>query len=75
MPKPKTEGFEQKLQQIRELTSQLQSGTLSLEESLKSYQKARSLIEECTRYLDEAELSIQQLNEDGGLDSFNPAEA
>jgi len=67
----KIETFEGKLQKIRELTTSLQSGQLSLEESLSAYQEARILLTECTAYLDTAELSIKQVTENGEIIPLN----
>jgi len=67
----KIETFEGKLQKIRELTTSLQSGQLSLEESLSAYQEARILLTECTACLDTAELSIKQVTENGEIVPLN----
>ena len=53
--------FEQVLARIRELVGRLESGELTLEESVRTYQEGARLIEQCRRMIDEAELRIMQL--------------
>lgn len=53
--------FENALQQIREIVGGLESGELTLEESIATYQKGAQLIEQCRDMIGKAELRITEL--------------
>lgn len=58
--------FEESLAQLEETVSLLESGDeLTLEESLKAFEDGIRLARSCRQKLDDAELRIQQLTEDG----------
>ena len=59
------EGFslEDKLREIRSLLDQMQSGELDFDENVKLFTQGSQLIEQCRKYLDEAELQVKQLVE------------
>lgn len=44
-------GFEEKLQQVQELTDKIESGTLPLEESVKEYERGMTILGELTAEL------------------------
>ena len=46
--------FEQLLKELQEIVSNLESGNLSLEESVEAYQKGMSISLECKKRLDQA---------------------
>ena len=54
--------FEEALERIREIVTKLESGSLTLEESIATYQEGSSLIEQCRRQIADAELRITQLS-------------
>lgn len=56
--------FEEALQQVREIVSNLESGDLTLEESITTYQKGISLIDQCRETISKAELRITELSND-----------
>lgn len=61
--------FEEALQKIRETVSALESGDLTLEESMTTYQQGTSLIEQCRHMIEQAEIRISELSKDDGTDS------
>ena len=62
----KNVNFEKSLAQLEETVSLLESGDeLTLEESLKAFEDGIRLARLCRQKLDDAELRIQKLTEDG----------
>jgi exodeoxyribonuclease VII small subunit len=61
--------FEECLSRLEQIVGALESGNLSLEESLKVFEEGIALARHCSRYLDEAERRIEVLvrDEAGGL--------
>ncbi|HXG03896.1 MAG TPA: exodeoxyribonuclease VII small subunit [Candidatus Binatia bacterium] len=61
--------FEECLSRLEQIVNALESGNLSLEESLKVFEEGITLARHCSRYLDEAERRIEVLARDeaGGL--------
>ena len=74
MPKKKTTTlFEDSLAELEQLVSQLEQGDISLEQSLKSFERGVSLTRTCQKALQEAEQKVQILLEKNGnlsLESF-----
>lgn len=56
--------FEDALQKIREIVDALESGELTLEESMNRYQEGSGLIDQCRTTIDQAELRITELTRD-----------
>lgn len=65
MPKKETPApsFEQALSELETLVDTLEQGDLSLEESLKSFERGVALTRTCQQALKEAEQKIQILSE------------
>lgn len=61
--------FEASLERIREIVSALESGELSLEESIETYREGAGLIERARKTIDEAELRISELAAQPGADA------
>lgn len=55
--------FEQSLERIRALVSELESGELSLEQSIQSHRECSALIEHARRLIADAELRVRVLSE------------
>ncbi len=53
--------FEQKLKELEKLVEKLASGDLSLEDSLKSFERGLKLSKDCHKELDQAEQKAKQL--------------
>ena len=59
------ESFESAMEQLETLVSRMESGELSLEESLKAFEKGVHLTRFCQDQLKNAELKVQELNSEG----------
>ena len=55
--------YEAAFQQLEDLVAQLESGEKSLAESVALYERGRQLSAHCQRLLEEAQLSIQQVDD------------
>ncbi|MAZ44372.1 MAG: exodeoxyribonuclease VII small subunit [Legionellales bacterium] len=65
---PKKKSFESDLTELQAIATQMEKGDMSLEASLKSFEKGLKLARSCQHALTEAELKIEQLvDEDGEL--------
>ncbi|MCR8921514.1 exodeoxyribonuclease VII small subunit [Dasania sp. GY-MA-18] len=60
----KTINFEKTLDQLEELVEDMEHGDLSLEESLKAFEKGIKLTRDCQSALNEAEQKVQILIEE-----------
>ncbi len=65
-PTKKTPDFEKALTDLEHLVEDMEQGNLSLEESLKRFEKGIALSTECQQALQNAELKIKQLVEKNG---------
>jgi len=64
---PKKMGlFEEKLTQLKEIVSGIESGDLNLDESLKKFEDGLRLSKECQDILKEAELKVGKLVKKSG---------
>ncbi|MBN2305683.1 MAG: exodeoxyribonuclease VII small subunit [Anaerolineae bacterium] len=59
--------FEDAFAQLEEIVARLESGELSLDESVALYARGQQLAQLCGEMLDSAELRVQQIAEDGGV--------
>ena len=53
--------FEKKIKELEEIVEKLGSGELSLQDSLKFFEKGIRLSRECSKQLDKSEEKVQQL--------------
>ena len=58
------ENFESNLINLEKIVSELESGQLSLEESLEKYTKGIDLVKKCNTIIENAEKEVQRLTED-----------
>lgn len=65
--------FEDALARLETIVDQLESGELTLEDSLKRYEEGMKLSRRLGRTLDEAEKTIERLVETAGDDGPSPA--
>ncbi|OIO39186.1 MAG: exodeoxyribonuclease VII small subunit [Candidatus Omnitrophica bacterium CG1_02_49_10] len=61
MKKSEEIDFEDALKRLEKIVSELESGKLSLDESLKKYEDGKKLSELCTKRLEAAEKRVQIL--------------
>ncbi len=64
--KKKAVDFEQSLQQLEALVTEMEKGDLSLEQSLKAFESGIHLTRECQSRLSEAEQKVEVLLEQQG---------
>ena len=70
MSKKKEPGFEEALLELEEITRALESGELSLDDSIQSYEKGMELKKVCLDILKKAEKKLEYLekNSEGSLE-------
>ena len=66
--------FEAALEELESLVAQMEGGQLSLDESLKAFERGVALTRHCSTALKEAELKVQALSDDGDLVDFDTEE-
>lgn len=66
MPAKKSVNLEKALIELEKLVEEMEQGNLSLEESLKRFEKGIALTSDCQQALQTAELKIQELIEKNG---------
>lgn len=66
--------FEKSLSELESLVQQMESGDLTLEQSLKAFEKGVRLTRECQQALTEAEQTVQQLLDNNGQQETRPFE-
>jgi len=59
--------FEQAYAQLEEVVARLESGDLTLEESVTLYERGQQLARLCGEMLDSAELRVQQITASGEI--------
>ncbi len=64
--------FEESLTELEQLIERLEEGDISLEESLKAFERGVQLTRACQKALGEAEQKVQILLEDNGNISLKP---
>lgn len=62
--------YEQAFEELQTVIAQLEAGDKALEETLALYERGQALYQRCTALLDQAEIKVQQLNQDGSLDDL-----
>ena len=67
--------FEQSLQELEALVEKMEAGNLSLEESLKYFERGIALTRNCQKALSEAEQKVKILLEKNGKEQLQDFEA
>ncbi|MBQ4361747.1 MAG: exodeoxyribonuclease VII small subunit [Lachnospiraceae bacterium] len=62
--------LEEMLEMIDEISSEMEEGNLSLEDSFRRYRQGMELVKRCAREIASVEKQIQVLDEHGDLDDF-----
>ncbi len=60
--------FEDAFDELENIIARLESGELSLQESVDLFQRGRELSERCQTLLDEAELRVNKLTDEGEME-------
>ena len=68
---PKKQTFEESLTRLKDIVSQLESGEVSLEESIKLYEEGAKLSAYCYTTLEKAEQKIRVLSENSSEENDN----
>ena len=67
--------FEDKIKELEEIINILESGEVSLDESIKKYTKAMQLVRECDSELKDIETKVNKIvSENGSLEDFEVSE-
>ena len=66
MPAKKSVNLEKALTELEKLVEEMEQGNLSLEDSLKRFEKGIALTSDCQKALQNAELKVQELIEKNG---------
>ena len=67
--------FEDKIKELEEIINVLESGEVSLDESIKKYTKAMQLVQECDSELKDIETKVNKIvSENGSLEDFEVSE-
>lgn len=65
----KTQGFETALSELEQVVANMESGKLSLEDSLAAYKRGAELLQQCRDRLEDAQQQVRVL-EEGTLKTF-----
>ena len=67
--------FEEKLNKLEEIVSELEQGNIDLDDAINKYTEAMKLAKECSKKLDDATKAVNKiLNVDGKLEDFKELE-
>jgi len=66
-------GFELALAELEELVAKLESGDLSLDQSLTHFKRGVELTRHCQSILDEAQQTVEVLNHDSSVSNLDDA--
>lgn len=73
--KAQSAGLEKSMQNLEVLVEKMESGEMSLEESLKAFEQGVSLARDCQQALESAEQKVRILMDpDGDADDYSPGE-
>lgn len=75
MARKKPIDFEQSLGALQQLVERLESGDLSLEDSLTAFEQGVALTRDCQQALTQAEQKVQQLVEQNGTPTTLPLDS
>lgn len=63
--------FEKAYEELENIVAKLESGELSLEDSVEWFERGQRLSAHCQKILDEAELRVNKLNDDGEIETLD----
>ena len=67
---PNELSFEKAFAELESIVAKLESGELSLDESLALFERGQALAAQCSRLLDAAELKVKRLTPNGDLEEL-----
>ena len=62
--------FETAYAELDSIVTKLESGELTLEDSVRLFERGRELSEHCQKILDKSELRVNQLTDNGDIESM-----
>lgn len=62
--------FEEALAELEDLTARMASGTVTLDESVKGYERGAQLLKRCRGELERAKDSIERIREENGVEGI-----
>ncbi len=62
--------FEEALTELEQIVTDLESGSYTLEETLRSFQRGQRLAQHCARLLEKADLIIKRISTETGDESI-----
>ena len=66
--------FEEKLNKLEEIVSELEQGNIDLDDAINKYTEAMKLAKECSKKLDDATKAVNKILNDGKLEDFKELE-
>lgn len=63
--------FEENMQMLEKLVKEMESGDLTLEQSLKAFEKGVKIVRKCQESLTQAEVRVNKLMQEMNLDTDN----
>ena len=66
----KASNFESSLLELESIVSQMETGSLPLEQSINAYQRGAALLQSCQKLLNDAEQQVRILNAANQLEAF-----
>ena len=66
-----TVNFEAALEELEQLVAKMEGGELTLDESLKAFERGVTLTRQCQAALQQAEMKVQALTKDGELEDLD----
>ena len=66
--------FEEKLNKLEEIVSELEQGNIDLDDAINKYTEAMKLAKECSKKLDDAPKAVNKILNDGKLEEFKELE-
>lgn len=58
---PKNQSFEASMQKLEQIVRAMEKGDVELEESLRMFQEGTSLIQHCSKLLEDAQLQVKKV--------------
>tara|TARA_B100000963_G_scaffold184112_2_gene160021 strand:- start:1748 stop:1969 length:222 start_codon:yes stop_codon:yes gene_type:complete len=62
--------FESSIKKLESIVDKLEDENINLEESIKSFEEGIGLVKECQKQLEDAELKIKKLLDDGSAEDL-----
>ncbi|MBL6817914.1 MAG: exodeoxyribonuclease VII small subunit [Proteobacteria bacterium] len=63
--------FESSLKKLESIVAKLEDDNINLEDSVKSFEAGINLVKECQKQLEEAELKVKELLDDGTTEELD----